>query len=35
MRLLEQALEHQDNAVRKAANEALAEMLSQDSLSGF
>ena len=30
MRYLNQALEHQDNAVRKAANEALAELSSQD-----
>jgi HEAT repeat protein len=30
MRLLNQALEDQDNDVRKAANEALAELLSQD-----
>ena len=33
MRLLDQALEDQDNGVRQAANEALAELLSQDSLS--
>ena len=35
MRLLDQALEEQDNSVRQAANEALAELLSQGSLSGL